>query len=417
MAGYVGTKAVLLSTTAATVGGDADIGGALDVGGAFTSQGIDDNANATAITIDSSENVGIGGIAASNSKLHVFDSTASVDDYTIHIESYTPALIFQDISGGPAIDFGIQVDGSAMMFRYGDASSGSQLASEAMRIDASGNLLVGGSTTNHQDGSSQEQFSYMRGSFLAVSRSQGTVAYFNRQSTDGDIVQFRKNGSTVGSIGVGGSSAQPIIGSGNTGSGGTAAGLRFDRANNSIQPWNVVTNASADNIIDLGFSSIRFDDIYATNGTIQTSDRNDKQDIRDLTEAEQRVAVACKGLLKAWRWKSAVEEKGDDARIHCGIIAQDLQAAFAAEGLDAGRYAMFMSNTWWEHDVEVPAVEAVAEVLDEDGNVVTEAVEAVDAYTRTDTYDTQEEAPEGATERTRLGVRYSELLAFIIGAL
>jgi hypothetical protein len=276
---------------------------------------------------------------------------------------------------------------------------------------------VGGSTTNHQDGSSQEQFSYMRGSFLAVSRSQGTVAYFNRQSTDGDIVQFRKNGSTVGSIGVGGSSAQPIIGSGNTGSGGTASGLRFDRANNSIQPWNVVTNASADNIIDLGFSSIRFDDIYATNGTIQTSDRNDKQDIRDLTEAEQRVAVACKGLLKAWRWKSAVEEKGDDARIHCGIIAQDLQAAFAAEGLDAGRYAMFMSNTWWEHDVEVPAVEAVAEVLDEDGNVVTEAVEAVDAYTRTDTYDTQEEAPEGATERTRLGVRYSELLAFIIGAL
>jgi len=85
--------------------------------------------------------------------------------------------------------------------------------------------------------------------------------------------------------------------------------------------------------------------------------------------------------------------------------------------LDAGRYAMFMSNTWWEHDVEVPAVEAVAEVLDDDGNVVTEAVEAVDAYTRTDTYDTQEEAPEGATERTRLGVRYSELLAFIIGAL
>ncbi len=37
--------------------------------------------------------------------------------------------------------------------------------------------------------------------------------------------------------------------------------------------------------------------------------------------------------------------------------------------------------------------------------------------TRTDTYETQEEAPEGATERTRLGVRYPELLAFIIGAM
>ena len=46
-----------------------------------------------------------------------------------------------------------------------------------------------------------------------------------------------------------------------------------------------------------------------------------------------------------------------------------------------------------------------------------EAVEAQDAYIRTDTYETQEEAPEGATERTRLGVRYPELLAFIIGAM
>jgi len=162
---------------------------------------------------------------------------------------------------------------------------------------------------------------------------------------------------------------------------------------------------------------LRFDDIYATNGTIQTSDRNEKQDIAELSDAEQRVAVAAKGLLRKFRWRDAVAEKGDEARTHFGIIAQDLQAAFAAEGLDAGDYAMFISTTWWETQTEVPAVEAVAEVLDEDGNVVTEAVEAVDAYTRTDTYETQEEAPEGATERTRLGVRYSELLAFIIGAL
>ena len=42
-----------------------------------------------------------------------------------------------------------------------------------------------------------------------------------------------------------------------------------------------------------------------------------------------------------------------------------------------------------------------------------EAVEAKDAYTRTDTYDTADEAPEGATERTRLGIRYPELLAFV----
>ncbi len=53
MAGYIGSKAVNLSTTGADIAGDADVSGALDVGGAFTSQGIDDNATSTAMTIDS----------------------------------------------------------------------------------------------------------------------------------------------------------------------------------------------------------------------------------------------------------------------------------------------------------------------------------------------------------------------------
>ncbi len=81
---------------------------------------------------------------------------------------------------------------------------------------------------------------------------------------------------------------------------------------------------------------------YATNGTIQTSDRNEKQDIEALTDAETRVAVAAKGLLKKFRWINRVEEKGDEARIHFGIIAQDLQDAFTTEGLDASDYAMFV---------------------------------------------------------------------------
>jgi len=154
----------------------------------------------------------------------------------------------------------------------------------------------------------------------------------------------------------------------------------------------------ADNSIDLGTNPYRWDDIYATNGTIQTSDRKEKQDIEELSDAEHRVAVAAKGLLRKFRWKSTVAEKGDAARIHFGIIAQDLQAAFEAEGLDAGRYAMFIISTWWE---------TIETYTDDDG------VE----QTRTVTYDTAEEAPEGAVERTRMGVRYPELLAFIIAAI
>ena len=126
------------------------------------------------------------------------------------------------------------------------------------------------------------------------------------------------------------------------------------------------------------------------------------------------VAAHLSSSFKNFKWKDSVAEKGlEAARMHSGIIAQDVQDAFTAEGLDASDYAMFISSTWWETYTDVPAVLAVAEELDENGVVLVEAVEAADAYTRTDTYDTLEEAPEGATERTRLGVRYPELLSFV----
>jgi len=275
-----------------------------------------------------------------------------------------------------------------------------------MRMDSSGNLLVGKTTTATADVGmviSGDGF----GTFTRDGFEPLTV---NRKTSDGDIAVFRKDGTTVGSIGGGFGGNDMYIGTGDV-------GVRFDDGADSIYPFNTSSLSNRDNAIDLGYSSIRFDDIYATNGTIQTSDRNEKQDIEALSVAETAVATACKGLMRKFRWKSAVAEKGDEARTHFGIIAQDLQDAFTAEGLDAGDYAMFISTTWWETQTEVPAVKAVAEVTDEDGNVTTEAVEAKDAYTRTDTFNTSEEAPEGATERTRLGVRYPELLAFIISAI
>ena len=163
---------------------------------------------------------------------------------------------------------------------------------------------------------------------------------------------------------------------------------------------------TVDNAKDIGSSARRFDDIYATNGTIQTSDRNDKQDVEEFSDAETRVAAKAKTLLRKFRWKDAVEEKGDEARIHFGIIAQDLEQAFIDEGLDAGRYAMFIRGEWWESEVEKTRT-----VENDDGTETTET------YTATETYESAEEAPEGAVKKERLGVRYHELLAFIIAAI
>ena len=233
---------------------------------------------------------------------------------------------------------------------------------ERARLDASGNLLVGKTVT------SEATVGHTLGNtgYGYATTNSGICYSFNRLSSDGEILRFRKDTSTVGSVGT----------SFNSGSrhfyisGLSATGVGF--YSNGIYPSNG-TGGFADNSKDVGSSIVRWDDVYATNGTIQTSDRNEKQDIAELSDAEQRVAVAAKGLLRKFRWKDSVAEKGDDARIHFGIIAQDLQAAFEAEGLDAGDYAMFISTTW-----------------------------------------TDEETNE---EKTRMGVRYSELLAFIISAI
>ena len=68
---------------------------------------------------------------------------------------------------------------------------------------------------------------------------------------------------------------------------------------------------SDDDSQDLGSSSNRWDDVFATNGTIQTSDERQKQDFETITEAEKKVATVLKGKLKKYRFKDAVTSKGE----------------------------------------------------------------------------------------------------------
>lgn len=122
-------------------------------------------------------------------------------------------------------------------------------------------------------------------------------------------------------------------------------------------PSNMVINAilrpRTDNARTLGTASYRWSVVYAATGTINTSDANAKQQIRELSEAERAVAVRIKGLLKAFRFNDAVAEKGDAARWHFGVIAQEVQAAFKAEGLSAEQYGLFCYDEWEETSEEI----------------------------------------------------------------
>ena len=338
--------------------------------------------NAERMRIDSSGNVGIGVSSSIGEALHVKGTgrfeNSNATPVSVHVNSGNTdyGQIFASTSSAWK---------NLVLNQYG------------------GNVLVGKTASSLSTNGSELQSNGTSLFTRSVNSGDGAgVAYFQRNTSDGNIIMlYNSSTSHVGSIGT--SSGVTYYAHSN--------GDGFALSNNYIYPSRY--GGARDNQIDIGISWARWDNIYATNGTIQTSDFNEKQDIASLTATEMLVGKRISALFKTFRWKDSVAEKGDNARTHTGVIAQDVQAAFTAEGLDAGDYALFISSTWWEHDVDVPAVEAVAEVTDEDGNVTTEAVEAKDAYTRTDNYDTEDEAPEGATSKTRLGIRYPALLSFV----
>ena len=135
---------------------------------------------------------------------------------------------------------------------------------------------------------------------------------------------------------------------------------------------------------NIGTATYRVNNIFTSNSVNVSSDERLKQDIKALTTAEKAVATSLKGLIKTFRYKSSVAKKGDKARIHCGVIAQEVKTAFEAQGLKAEDYALFCYDEW----------EAKEEK--KEGNIVS-----------------QEAVPAG----NEYSIRYDQLLAFIIGAL
>lgn len=152
----------------------------------------------------------------------------------------------------------------------------------------------------------------------------------------------------------------------------------------------------SDNAQTSGANGTRWSAVWAATGTIQTSDVTTKRDIAPLDDAEKLVAQGIKALIKKYRFIDAYEKKGEEARIHIGVIAQDVEALFASHGLDAKRYALWCSDTWWEREEEIFMGDA-------------------NGY-KTDTIHYDHEV-EGGIKKTRLAIRYDQLLAFMIAAL
>ena len=136
----------------------------------------------------------------------------------------------------------------------------------------------------------------------------------------------------------------------NTRTGIAGEGNRLDVYTNGVHravfPDNGGFRPATDNAHPLGALSTRWSTVYSGTGTINTSDARLKQNIRDLSDAERAVAARIRSSIRAYRFRDAVEAKGDAARWHIGVIAQEVIAAFEDEGLDPYAYGVVCHDEW-----------------------------------------------------------------------
>jgi len=128
-------------------------------------------------------------------------------------------------------------------------------SSERMRIDSSGNLLVGTTSTAVSSSTGSVTGSVINNSGLFEAAKTGTVMELNRLTGDGTILNFRKDGSTVGSIGSY-EGTHLRIGSG-------TANVLFVNDTGILPSTN--SGAASNGLLDLGDSGRRFKDLYLSN--------------------------------------------------------------------------------------------------------------------------------------------------------
>ncbi|MBD9635482.1 tail fiber domain-containing protein [Ensifer sp. ENS07] len=123
---------------------------------------------------------------------------------------------------------------------------------------------------------------------------------------------------------------------------------------------------TVDNAVACGSTGFRWTQLFAATATIGTSDEREKQQIEAVRDV----------FLDAWgdvdfvqfKFNDAVERKGDAARLHCGVLAQRVEAAFRAHGLDPFELGVLCWDEWEEQQAVYEEVSKP--LIDEDGKTV-----------------------------------------------
>ena len=183
--------------------------------------------------------VGTGGNAAG---LTLYSGTASQSSINFAVgtttsQQYDGGFTYVPNSGSPYLSFHVNA------------------GSERMRIDSTGNVLVGKTAVDF----SVDGVAAQPSGVVGVTRNGGAPLILNRKTSDGDMAIFQKDGTPVGSIGATGGDL--IIGTGDT-------GLYFYDGATSVIPWKISTNAASNGYSDLGHLSYRWKDLHLSGGVV-----------------------------------------------------------------------------------------------------------------------------------------------------
>ena len=233
--------------------------------GSFTSPGIDDNATSTAITIDASENVGIG---------------SDDPEVKLHVEGI-------------------------------------------------------GVVTGDSDSYQSEQTGLIFGRFGRISAPtdrRHSISWSMTDSNDSEnFVKFNlHNGSGIPYPPV---TVMKLEGTG------------------KVLP-------GSDNTQAIGSASLRWSEVFAGTGTINTSDAREKTPVRGMTKPEVSAAKDMGKEIGVYQFLASVEEKGDDARHHVGLTVQRAVEIMTAHGLEPFSYGFICFDEWDDVFVEHAGIEA-----------------------------------------------------------